>query len=216
MSAKMRRYNLLKVLGEGQVETSRGFRREVRQCRVSLSCDQYALVYKAKDTRTNEEVAVKKLKIGSRQEASEGINLTALREIKFLQEIKHPNVIEVRSCARTTDLSMSLIDCISPPATRHIRGTRFEFSNNLSRVRIHEYGPRSNTSTSVSVVRRKSILQNIINNRSYILTTTHIKSYMIMLLTGLEYLHNQWILHRVRSITVSSIHAFSSMITTRI
>jgi hypothetical protein len=38
---------------------------------------------------------VKKIKIGSRQEASDGINLTALREIKFLQEVKHPNIIEV-------------------------------------------------------------------------------------------------------------------------
>lgn len=38
---------------------------------------------------------MKKIKIGSRQEASDGINLTALREIKFLQEVKHPNIIEV-------------------------------------------------------------------------------------------------------------------------
>ena len=42
-------------------------------------------------------MAVKKIKIGSRQEASDGINLTALREIKFLQEVKHPNIIEVHS-----------------------------------------------------------------------------------------------------------------------
>lgn len=40
---------------------------------------------------------MKKIKIGSRQEASDGINLTALREIKFLQEVKHPNIIEVNS-----------------------------------------------------------------------------------------------------------------------
>lgn len=39
-------------------------------------------------------------------------------------------------------------------------------------------------------------LENIINNRNILLTTTHIKSYMIMLLLGLEYLHNNWILHR--------------------
>ena len=57
--------------------------------------DQYAVVYQAKDTQTNEDVAVKKIKIGSRQEASDGINLTALREIKFLQEVKHQNIIEV-------------------------------------------------------------------------------------------------------------------------
>ncbi|CAF1287453.1 unnamed protein product, partial [Didymodactylos carnosus] len=73
MSTKARRYDFVKVLGEGQ----------------------FAVVYKAKDTLTNDEVAVKKIKIGNRQEASDGINRTALREIKFLQELKHPNVIEL-------------------------------------------------------------------------------------------------------------------------
>ncbi|CAF1602573.1 unnamed protein product, partial [Didymodactylos carnosus] len=37
---------------------------------------------------------------------------------------------------------------------------------------------------------------NIINKRSILLTTIHVKSYIIMLLLGLEYLHDQWILHR--------------------
>nr|NVI70833.1 Cyclin-dependent kinase 7 [Cucujiformia]NVI70853.1 Cyclin-dependent kinase 7 [Cucujiformia] len=38
-------------------------------------------------------VAVKKIKIGSRQEAQDGINRTALREIKLLQELHHKNLI---------------------------------------------------------------------------------------------------------------------------
>ncbi len=33
------------------------------------------------------------IKLGSREEARDGINRTALREIKLLQELKHPNVI---------------------------------------------------------------------------------------------------------------------------
>lgn len=33
------------------------------------------------------------IKLGSREEAQDGINRTALREIKLLQEIHHPNVI---------------------------------------------------------------------------------------------------------------------------
>ncbi|CAF5089925.1 unnamed protein product, partial [Rotaria sp. Silwood1] len=39
--------------------------------------------------------ALKKIKISSREVASDGINLTALREIKFLQEVKHPHVTEL-------------------------------------------------------------------------------------------------------------------------
>lgn len=38
-------------------------------------------------------VAVKKIKIGSRAEAKDGINRTALREIKILQELHHENLI---------------------------------------------------------------------------------------------------------------------------
>jgi cyclin-dependent kinase 7 len=38
-------------------------------------------------------VAVKKIKIGSREEAADGINRTALREIKLLHELHHENII---------------------------------------------------------------------------------------------------------------------------
>ena len=40
-------------------------------------------------------VAVKKIKFGNRTEAADGINRTALREIKLLQELKHINIIGV-------------------------------------------------------------------------------------------------------------------------
>lgn len=36
---------------------------------------------------------MKKIKIGSREEARDGINRTALREIKLLQELSHENVV---------------------------------------------------------------------------------------------------------------------------
>lgn len=36
---------------------------------------------------------MKKIKIGNREEARDGINRTALREIKLLQELSHENVI---------------------------------------------------------------------------------------------------------------------------
>ena len=59
-----KRYRKLDVLGEGQ----------------------FATVYRAEDTeRDNAIVAVKKIKIGQRREARDGINRTALREIKLLQ-----------------------------------------------------------------------------------------------------------------------------------
>ena len=49
-------------------------------------------VVKAKDRETERIVAVKKIKLGTRAEAKDGINRTALREIKLLQEIHHKSV----------------------------------------------------------------------------------------------------------------------------
>ncbi|CAH1796484.1 unnamed protein product [Owenia fusiformis] len=54
---------------------------------------QFATVYKAKDLSTGDIVAVKKIKVGNKSEAADGINRTALREIKLLLELSHPNII---------------------------------------------------------------------------------------------------------------------------
>lgn len=69
--SKVKRYEKISFLGEGQ----------------------FATVYKARDITNGMIVAVKKIKVGSRTEAKDGINRTAIREIKFLRDLKHPNVI---------------------------------------------------------------------------------------------------------------------------
>lgn len=71
MTSKQRRYEKIEFLGEGQ----------------------FATVYKARDVKTDNIVAVKKIKLGSRIDAQDGINRTALREIKILQELSHRNLI---------------------------------------------------------------------------------------------------------------------------
>ncbi|PNF18039.1 Cyclin-dependent kinase 7 [Cryptotermes secundus] len=73
MGDKLKRYEKVEYLGEGQ----------------------FATVYKARDAVNDTIVAVKKIKLGSRAEAQDGINRTALREIKLLQELKHPNIINL-------------------------------------------------------------------------------------------------------------------------
>ena len=44
----------------------------------------------------------------------------------------------------------------------------------------------------------KTDLEVIIKDPNISLTPANIKSYIIMTLQGLEYLHSKWILHRVR------------------
>ncbi|CAH8357326.1 unnamed protein product [Eruca vesicaria subsp. sativa] len=50
----------------------------------------YGVVFKATDTKTGETVAIKKIRIGKQKE---GVNITALREIKMLKELKHQHII---------------------------------------------------------------------------------------------------------------------------
>uniref|UniRef100_A0A3B4BCA7 Cyclin-dependent kinase 7 n=1 Tax=Periophthalmus magnuspinnatus TaxID=409849 RepID=A0A3B4BCA7_9GOBI len=73
VKSRAKRYEKLDFLGEGQ----------------------FATVYKARDKVTDTIVAIKKIKVGHRTEAKDGINRTALREIKLLQELHHQNIIGV-------------------------------------------------------------------------------------------------------------------------
>ena len=132
---KLRRYEKTDFLGEGQ----------------------FATVYKARDVLDEDPncvVAVKKIKLGSRAEAKDGINRTALREIKLLQELKHDNIIGLRDV----------------------------------------FGHKSNVSIVMDFM--DTDLEVIIKDSSIILTSGHIKAYLLQTLQGLEYLHLNWILHR--------------------
>ncbi|KAI4963393.1 hypothetical protein ZWY2020_014170, partial [Hordeum vulgare] len=71
--------------GEKRV-TDRYLKREV------LGEGTYGVVFKAIDTKTGETVAIKRIRLGKYKE---GVNFTALREIKLLKELKDPNIIEL-------------------------------------------------------------------------------------------------------------------------
>lgn len=130
---KSKRYKKVSFLGEGQFGT----------------------VYKAEDTENeNKIVAVKKIKLGHRTEAKDGINRTALREIKILQELNHPNVV-------------GLIDV---------------------------FGHKSSVSLVFEFM--STNLEDIIMDTNLVLSPANIKSMMLMTCLGIEYLHNNWILHR--------------------
>ena len=45
------------------------------------------MVYKAKDIVTNDEYAIKRIKLGDQARAKEGVDISALREIKMLLEL---------------------------------------------------------------------------------------------------------------------------------
>ncbi|KAK9895329.1 CMGC/CDK/CDK7 protein kinase [Cystobasidium minutum MCA 4210] len=52
----------------------------------------YATVYLGRELATGRKIAIKKLKVG---QFKDGLDMSAIREVKFLQELQHPNVIEL-------------------------------------------------------------------------------------------------------------------------
>lgn len=55
----------------------------------------FAAVFLARNVHTDVLVAIKKLKTGAAG-TRDGIDVTAMREFKFLKELQHPNVVAVR------------------------------------------------------------------------------------------------------------------------
>ncbi len=77
-------------------------------------------------------------------------------------------------------------------------GQRPPFKPDLFMKLIDVFGQSSNISLVYDFM--DVDLEEIIRDReSIVLTASHIKAYMIMILTGLEFLHDHWILHRVNS-----------------
>ncbi|KAL0208902.1 hypothetical protein P9112_011489 [Eukaryota sp. TZLM1-RC] len=54
----------------------------------------YGVVYKCRDTETNNLVALKKIRL---ENEDEGIPSTAIREISLLKELRHPNIVRLEN-----------------------------------------------------------------------------------------------------------------------
>ncbi|KXN86568.1 Serine/threonine-protein kinase crk1 [Leucoagaricus sp. SymC.cos] len=52
----------------------------------------YAVVYQGRDSVSKRKVAIKKIKVG---QFKDGLDMSAIREVKYLRELKHQNVIEL-------------------------------------------------------------------------------------------------------------------------
>lgn len=111
----------------------------------------YAVVYSGKQVSTGRTVAIKKIKIG---QFKEGLDMSAIREVKFLRECHHENVIQ-------------LIDV-------------FSHKQNLNL--ILEF--------------LTADLEHLIKDKSIVFSKSDVKSWILMTLRGLHYLHSRFILHR--------------------
>jgi cyclin-dependent kinase 7 len=65
----------------------------------------YASVFLARDTTNGTKVAIKKIKVVS---TSDGMDISAIREVKVLRELRHPNVICLVDCFSSGSTTQSL------------------------------------------------------------------------------------------------------------
>lgn len=72
----------------------------------ALGQGTWGVVHMAEQKGTGRIVAIKKIKS---EKPEEGVNFTAVREIKLLREFKHENVIELVDCFTTPDQAVCLV-----------------------------------------------------------------------------------------------------------
>ncbi|KAI0028549.1 kinase-like domain-containing protein [Vararia minispora EC-137] len=70
----------------------------------------YAVVYQGREAATGRKIAIKKIKLG---EFKDGLDMSAVREVKYLSELRHPNIIElldVFSAKKNLNLVLEFLD----------------------------------------------------------------------------------------------------------
>ncbi|VDP45557.1 unnamed protein product [Heligmosomoides polygyrus] len=63
----------------------------------------YGIVYRARDSKSGQVVALKKVRVDSKVSAQMGISDSALREIVLLKKLRHENIVELKEVAVSRD-----------------------------------------------------------------------------------------------------------------
>jgi cyclin-dependent kinase len=125
MRPKIDKYEKLEVIGEGT----------------------YGVVYKARDTESNEIYALKKIRLESEDE---GIPSTAIREIALLKELQHPNIVRLVNVLHTDrkltlvfeyldqDLKKLLDTCVAPLDDLSIKKYLYQLLNGTEKCHKHK------------------------------------------------------------------------------
>ncbi|CAA0818355.1 Protein kinase superfamily protein [Striga hermonthica] len=113
----------------------------------------YGVVYRAKDKRTGEIVALKKVKMDKERE---GFPLTSLREINILLSFDHPSIVDVKEVVVGSNLDSIFM--------------------------VMEYMEHD--------------LKALMETMKQPFSQSEVKCLMLQLLSGVEYLHDNWVLHR--------------------
>jgi cyclin-dependent kinase 7 len=115
----------------------------------ALGSGTFATVYRVLRVSDAQVFAMKKVKLVSNQD---GVSVTTLREVKFMQELRHDNILElfdvfVHKGALNLVLQFMETDCESLIKTRSIR-----FTEGMSHLDLHEHAPAPLMALTVKVI----------------------------------------------------------------
>ncbi|CAA6664395.1 unnamed protein product [Spirodela intermedia] len=127
----------------------------------------YGQVYMAREIRTGEIVALKKIRMDNERE---GFPITAIREIKILKKLHHENIIRLKE----------IVTSPGPEKDEHGKPDGNKYKGSI--YMVFEYMDHDLTGLSDRPGMRFTVPQ--------------IKCYMRQLLTGLHYCHVNQVLHR--------------------
>ena len=78
-------------------------------CRTPIRCLLKVCFYNiGREASTGRKVAIKKIKVG---QFKDGLDMSAIREVKYLRELKHQNIIEVRVLTYLPRITHLLTHC---------------------------------------------------------------------------------------------------------
>ncbi|CAI5995646.1 unnamed protein product [Closterium sp. NIES-64] len=145
--------------------------------------------------QTGRTVAIKKIHLG---DCKEGVNVTALREIKLLQELHHPHIIDLIDIyphKRNLNLVLEFMetDLEEVEGDEAAAGAALHHPHIINLIDIYPH--KRNLNLVLEFM--ETDLENIIKDRSLHLSPADVKAFMRMTLEGLAYLHGKWVLHRL-------------------
>lgn len=142
----------------------------------------YGKVYKARNVETGGLVALKRIRMEAERD---GFPVTAVREIKLLQSLRHPNVVEL------VEMLVAKGGCF-PPSCPGLRVPEGRFPGMLHDTE------RDDVAGQVYMVLEyvDHDLTGVLQHPTITFTPAHLKSLMQQFLEGLGFIHRRGVLHR--------------------
>ncbi len=141
-------------------------------------------------------MAIKKIGLGK---AKEGVNVTALREIKLLKELHGPHIVQLLDVFPHKQ-NLSLVGCLQVAHMTHDGFFCAAYlpctAQTLPANHKHELSEYVCALVGQVFEYMQTDLEVVIKDRSLTFSEGVVKAYMQMVLQGINFCHKRWVLHR--------------------